>query len=483
MATSLVKQVPTTFTDYGLEAQNIERQRKMAEMLSADANHPLPVNRMVGNVGVPISWSEGLAQALKGYRGAEQMGQATDAERALGQRYQAELGTAMGAIGQAQQSGDKRALLAAMLKHPETKAAALQMMLKQEDEKFGTAPHYETDPTTGKTVAVQYGDRTTRKVIGPATPLNQFTATTADSRARLDQAERHWSGLSADQKLKYQFEGARLNISGQELFLRQAGVANESANTQFNTGGGAGVPRVTMPTIPQVPGVGNPVSPQGTPAPIPPQGGAAMPPPPSAAPPVAPAAAPQPTPVAAAPTAAPVPVAPQGAPVLTPRARQEIAVEGAKLTQKQTQERAFTMGGLSDTLNKAEDILRGRGPTVGGVQTRAALPTSSLTGSVWDTVAGTVGSAPKGAAEADQLKVIGANLVMKMPRMQGPQSDKDVALYKDEAGNIGDNTLPIARRLSALQTVRELYAKYDQQPRTPGGAAVLRFDAQGNPVQ
>lgn len=59
-----------------------------------------------------------------------------------------------------------------------------------------------------------------------------------------------------------------------------------------------------------------------------------------------------------------------------------------------------------------------------------------------------------------QLKVLAGALISKMPKMSGPQSDKDVQLYRDMAGQIGDSTISIDTRLAALETVRKLNAQY-----------------------
>jgi hypothetical protein len=47
-----------------------------------------------------------------------------------------------------------------------------------------------------------------------------------------------------------------------------------------------------------------------------------------------------------------------------------------------------------------------------------------------------------------------------MPKMSGPQSDKDVLLYRQMAAQIGDANLPIATRRAALNTVRQIQQKY-----------------------
>jgi hypothetical protein len=48
--------------------------------------------------------------------------------------------------------------------------------------------------------------------------------------------------------------------------------------------------------------------------------------------------------------------------------------------------------------------------------------------------------------------------------MTGPQSDADVKLYKEMAGQIGDSTIPAAEKKAAMKTIRILNQKYaDQQ--------------------
>ena len=77
----------------------------------------------------------------------------------------------------------------------------------------------------------------------------------------------------------------------------------------------------------------------------------------------------------------------------------------------------------------------------------------------------------KSSADA-QLKVLAGALVSKMPKMSGPQSDKDVQLYREMAGQIGDSTLPIETRTAALNQVEALNRKYAGLPsaQESGGA-------------
>jgi hypothetical protein len=89
--------------------------------------------------------------------------------------------------------------------------------------------------------------------------------------------------------------------------------------------------------------------------------------------------------------------------------------------------------------------------------------TSSLAGTGVDMVAGAFGHATKGAQAAAQLKALEGAIVMAQPRMEGPQSDKDVALYRQMAGQIGDSTIPVETRRAALKTIYGLHQKYASQ--------------------
>lgn len=142
--------------------------------------------------------------------------------------------------------------------------------------------------------------------------------------------------------------------------------------------------------------------------------------------------------------------------------------------------------GLGDMLQTAEDLLTGvsRGPE-GEVMGSRQLPTGSKVGSLADTAAGWFGMSPSGAEEARQLKLVGAGLVSKVPRMEGPQSDKDVQLYKDMAADVGNDALPRGQRLAALKTMRTLYGKYEHlnrpsssatPPAGPTGPAPMKND-------
>lgn len=95
-------------------------------------------------------------------------------------------------------------------------------------------------------------------------------------------------------------------------------------------------------------------------------------------------------------------------------------------------------------------------------QARAILPgaTGSYAGAAWNQANRLFGNATEGDKASAQLKALSGALVAKMPKMSGPQSDKDVALYREMAGRVGDETLPVELRQAALDTVEAIQARY-----------------------
>jgi hypothetical protein len=134
-----------------------------------------------------------------------------------------------------------------------------------------------------------------------------------------------------------------------------------------------------------------------------------------------------------------------------------------KVTAEGTAKKEANISGIGSIIDEAKTILTG--PTA---------PTHSSFGNVVDAVGASFGVSPDGAAEADKLKAIGGALVAKMPRMEGPQSNFDVENYQRMAGDVGNPSLPLKRRISALQAVEKLWRKYDKaestQPATPATA-------------
>jgi hypothetical protein len=121
--------------------------------------------------------------------------------------------------------------------------------------------------------------------------------------------------------------------------------------------------------------------------------------------------------------------------------------------------------------------------------------TASGAGALADKTAAFFGKSTEGADAAAQLDTIAGWMTANVPRMQGPQSDKDVLLYKQMAGDVANRNLPASRRLAALDTLEKLQGKYADAnqnrapaPAKPGGGApntnakgwTLHTDANGN---
>lgn len=105
--------------------------------------------------------------------------------------------------------------------------------------------------------------------------------------------------------------------------------------------------------------------------------------------------------------------------------------------------------------------------------------TGSYAGAAADTAARVVGAAPGGAQAIAKLKALEGSLLAEMPRMEGPQSNADVQMYKQAAGELGDPTAPRANKLAALETIREIQSRYAgaQVPAKPReGGATGSFD-------
>ncbi|MGL4891221.1 MAG: hypothetical protein ACRC52_10595, partial [Aeromonas veronii] len=83
-------------------------------------------------------------------------------------------------------------------------------------------------------------------------------------------------------------------------------------------------------------------------------------------------------------------------------------------------------------------------------------PTGSYAGAAMDGALKVVGVSRKAADTAAQLETIAGWMTSNVPRMEGPQSDKDVAVYQQMAAKVGDRTTPVDSRIAALQTLRTL---------------------------
>ncbi|TFH81812.1 hypothetical protein [Pseudomonas kribbensis] len=103
------------------------------------------------------------------------------------------------------------------------------------------------------------------------------------------------------------------------------------------------------------------------------------------------------------------------------------------------------MGKLGDLITQAREIL----PNA----------TASGLGAKRDEANRFFGRTTPEAQNAAKLSAIGGNMLMMMPRMEGPQSDRDVENYKLMVGKIGDPTIPAAERSAAMDALEEIVAR------------------------
>lgn len=126
-------------------------------------------------------------------------------------------------------------------------------------------------------------------------------------------------------------------------------------------------------------------------------------------------------------------------------------------------------------------------------QAREILPnaTASGIGAKADEANRFFGRTTPGAQAAAKLSAIGGNMLMMMPRMEGPQSDRDVENYKLMTGKIGDPTIPAAERAAAMDAIEEIASRYAggapaaQQSAAPAAKATIQRtgrDASGRKV-
>ena len=524
---------------YQAELAKIADQQRLAEMLQTQSQAPIERFSYKG-IEARTPATAGLAKLLQGFGGAYFQKQAREQEKALGEKYRADQSadftslakmlSAPAVVGSpafsetpeappkfavddegipmqgspaapavpavaARRAGQIDPEMIGKFKTPETQQMAMAQLLAQigpkapikasagdvffspegkelfrapEKQEFGTTPQYEKDATspTGY-VSVLYGKNGERKVVGPANPMNQFTTGTVDAGAKLAQdraiSDRNFNQLSLAERTKFDLEGKRLNISGAELFF----------NTGMKAGGAAPLPPAGAPSMLPAP-AGMPAAP-GQPV----------------GQPVAPVAVPPAPRIGMAPRSVPVPVSAPAIPLSQPKAtlpgkfQAQIIVDSEKQKKELENKSEFNARGFNAAVQEARNILSGTaGKNPDGTPALSPLPTGSGIGAGLDWVASLVGSAPKGVAEADKLRVIGGILTSKVPRMEGPQSNTDMQLYRETAGQVGDATLPRSRRLAALDTVERLLAKYEKFNRdepqigVPGAPPLQPFQLQ-----
>lgn len=97
--------------------------------------------------------------------------------------------------------------------------------------------------------------------------------------------------------------------------------------------------------------------------------------------------------------------------------------------------------------------------------------TGGRVGALGDASARLFNYTTEGAKAASQLDILGAKLVANVPRFEGPQSNIDVQMYMQAAGDLANREKSTGERLSALQQMRKIANSYaTPQAASPGAA-------------
>lgn len=466
----------TSFTspgfDYSADLASIDRRRALSQVLQQQSMQPIDVPQAgAGQFQTRISPFQGAAKMLQAYAGNRNEKKAADQQRALSVKANADLANVLrnaqlasagtqatplseDASGnvtppQAAVPGDPSKAASIYMQHPQT--AGMGQMLMQKEIENQQRQKMLADLVRGPT-----GNGATPG--GPWSP--EFAGQSQNPLSGVDprvlsmilSSDAEMSKLGTSLMSQGNTSG-RVNYdqNGQAYIVTNSGQRRDLQGTQqgLNPAERMRIPleqsrhfyetgQRPMP-IGNVPGVPQPqqFSPQ--------------------------AQAPQPQ-------AVPAQMPPSNLP---PAKAAEVEASRQKYQQELNTKREFNMGGIGDTLDEAEKILKGERLGPDGTKVQTTKPTASTLGAAYDKAMGFFGSSASGSAEADKMAALGGALVAKMPRMEGPQSDRDVLMYREMAGRIGDNTVPIKNRLEALQTVRELWAKYEggAQQRAPKAPA------------
>lgn len=93
--------------------------------------------------------------------------------------------------------------------------------------------------------------------------------------------------------------------------------------------------------------------------------------------------------------------------------------------------------------------------------------TGGRVGALGDASARLFNYTTEGAKAASQLDILAAKLVANVPRFEGPQSNIDVQMYMQAAGDLANRDKSTGERLSALQQMRQIANRYASQQSTP----------------
>jgi hypothetical protein len=131
-------------------------------------------------------------------------------------------------------------------------------------------------------------------------------------------------------------------------------------------------------------------------------------------------------------------------PSLSPAQNRELAAEFSKANKK-----------LAENAKNSFDLLKSTAETL-----RTGNPSSGRGENIITGAREFFGGGGETSKADAILTIYGTKLTQQVPRFEGPQSDKDTALYQAAAGDIGNPNKPIATRLAAVETMIGLNKKY-----------------------
>ena len=88
-----------------------------------------------------------------------------------------------------------------------------------------------------------------------------------------------------------------------------------------------------------------------------------------------------------------------------------------------------------------------------------------------------------------ELQILGGRLIQAVPRFEGPQSNQDVALYKQLAGDIANPKIAYQSRLAAVKQIENLNQKYlnksspSQESQKPNARPIKKYNPQTGRIE
>ena len=428
--------------DDQVEQQNIERQRKMADLLRQQSAEPMQNGSMVSGHYVAPSFTQGLAKLLQGYN-AGKMGEDADAkQKALAEAVKGRRTEEWGKVAPLlagtparevqpltpnDDDGNVNPTIKMDAKGPDLRAAYAQAMQSQD-------PSLQQFGMSGMTKLPEIEAAQQEREAARAFRTQEAEAARA---ARVQQLE-----MAHQQRMD---QLAATNASRADMMKAQQDFQREMK--KMSSGQGAQPYFQPVQTA---------------------QGVFAF----------------------NARTGQVEPVKVNGAPIIGAQADPTLQgnIAGAKESAKAGVEKQVETGKAnkrSDQLlsaaTEAERLLK-MGPTNSGV------------GAAVDWLGNKVGVSSGSADVASKLETLSGWMTANVPRMEGPQSNIDVQNYQVMAAKVGDKTIPVEQRMSALTTLRGLQEKYKHlngaatpaptADQTAAGAPKrVRYDAQGNQIK